>query len=104
MTSFRLSPLAEIDLEEIVDYVATEWSADRADALLDAILAAAALLAEMPGIGHSRRDLTDEDVRFWAVHSYLVVYAPETRPLEIVRVLHGARGPDGLRRDIEAGR
>ena len=51
-------------------------------------------LAENPGIGHVRSDLTDEDVRFWPVFKYLVIYRPETAPLEIVRVLHG-------RRDVE---
>jgi antitoxin ParD1/3/4/toxin ParE1/3/4 len=30
-------------------------------------------------------------VKFWPVYSYLIVYSPDTRPLEIVRVLHGAR-------------
>jgi antitoxin ParD1/3/4/toxin ParE1/3/4 len=48
-------------------------------------------LAEAPGLGHLRDDLTDEPLRFWAVYSYLIVYRPETDPLEIVRVLHGAR-------------
>jgi antitoxin ParD1/3/4/toxin ParE1/3/4 len=33
--------------------------------------------------------LTDEDVRFWPVFKYLVIYRPETKPLEIIRVLHG---------------
>lgn len=49
------------------------------------------LLADNPGIGHVRLDLTDADVRFWSVFKYLVIYRPETKPLEIVRVLHGRR-------------
>ena len=49
------------------------------------------LLAANPGIGHIRTDLTDADVRFWSVFKYLVIYRPETKPLEIVRVLHGRR-------------
>ena len=28
---------------------------------------------------------------FWPVRSYLVIYRPERRPLEIVAVLHGRR-------------
>ena len=48
-------------------------------------------LAQNPGIGHVRPDLTNEDVRFWPVFKYLVIYRPATRPLEIVRVLHGQR-------------
>jgi hypothetical protein len=45
-----------------------------------------------PGIGHTRQDLTDQPVKFWSVYSYLVVYDPESRPLTIVAVLHGAAG------------
>jgi antitoxin ParD1/3/4 len=48
-------------------------------------------LADNPGIGHVRRDLTDADVRFWPVFKYLVIYRPNTKPLEIIRILHGRR-------------
>jgi len=51
-------------------------------------------LAKNPGSGHWRKDLTDEAVRFFPVYSYLVVYRPETKPLQIVAILHG-------RRDVE---
>ena len=42
-------------------------------------------------MGHTRDDLTSRPVRYWAVRSYMVVYKPDGRPLEIVRVVHGAR-------------
>ena len=50
-------------------------------------------LAETPGLGHVREDLAaiDPALRFWPVYSYLIVYRAETAPLEVVRVLHGAR-------------
>jgi plasmid stabilization system protein ParE len=48
-------------------------------------------LAEWPGSGHARHDLTQRDVRFWAVRSYLVVYREKAAPLQIVAILHGAR-------------
>ncbi len=44
----------------------------------------------MPGMGHKRRDLTNRDVLFWPVHSYLITYQPSS-PLRIVRVVHGRR-------------
>jgi hypothetical protein len=34
--------------------------------------------------GHWRKNLTDEAVRFFPVYSYLIVYRPETTPLQIV--------------------
>lgn len=48
-------------------------------------------LAEMPEMGHSREDLADEPLRFWPVHSYLIIYRPDRSPLEVVRVLSGYR-------------
>jgi plasmid stabilization system protein ParE len=57
------------------------------------------LLADNPAIGHVRRDLTGDDVRFWSVFKYLVVYRPNTEPLQIVRVLHGRRNVKRLLSD-----
>jgi len=55
------------------------------------ILDACRRLAENPGIGHARSDLTNQGVRFWPVGSYLIIYDPDSRPLGIVRIVHGAR-------------
>jgi len=49
------------------------------------------VLGANPGIGHAREDLTHLPVKFWPVYSYLIVYDPETRPVQILRVLHGMR-------------
>lgn len=49
-------------------------------------------LAQHPNSRHRRGDLTTrDDVLFWPVYSYLVIYRPDTEPLEILRVLHGNR-------------
>jgi antitoxin ParD1/3/4/toxin ParE1/3/4 len=45
----------------------------------------------MPGMGHTREDLTARRVKFWSVFSYYVVYDPECNPIEIITVIHGAR-------------
>ena len=90
MNRFVLTPAAEGDLLKIIEYL----KGDNPNAVLkvvDALDQAMQRLAESPGIGHVRPDLTDEDVRFWPVFTYLVVYRSETKPLEIVRVLHGKR-------------
>jgi antitoxin ParD1/3/4/toxin ParE1/3/4 len=49
------------------------------------------LLAQHPLLGHLREDLADEPLRFWPVYSYLIIYRAEKRPIQVVRVLHGAR-------------
>jgi antitoxin ParD1/3/4/toxin ParE1/3/4 len=46
--------------------------------------------------GHIRDDLTSRPVKFWPIYSYLIVYDPETKPVEIVRVLHGMRDLEGV--------
>ncbi len=48
-------------------------------------------LAEMPGKGHLREDLGDEAIRVWVVYSYLIIYRPEPKPLQVVRVVSGYR-------------
>ncbi len=53
-------------------------------------------LSENPGAGHWRRDLTTEAVKFFTVYSYLIVYRPQTEPLQIVAVLHGRREVDRI--------
>ena len=55
------------------------------------ILKQIAFLAENPGAGHLREDLTLLPVKFWSVFSYLVVYDPEMKPLGIARIVHGSR-------------
>jgi antitoxin ParD1/3/4/toxin ParE1/3/4 len=59
--------------------------------VIRSILKAVRLLAQRPESGHLRMDLTDTPLRFWPVFSYLIVYDPNRRPIEIVRVLRGAR-------------
>jgi plasmid stabilization system protein ParE len=90
MNSFRLSPEAARDIEEIWDYIARD-SVRAARRVRQELLEACRRLAQTPGIGHTRRDLTDKPVLFFLVYSFLIIYNPATKPLEIVRVLHGAQ-------------
>jgi antitoxin ParD1/3/4/toxin ParE1/3/4 len=90
MNDFILSPQAFRDIDEIWEFIA-EDNLDAADRVRDEIFTACEKLAEMPGMGHLREDLADEPLRFWRVYSYLIIYRPDSQPLEIVRVLHGAR-------------
>lgn len=90
-SSFVFTPSATRDIDEILEYVLDRDGSGRAlhvyEKLHDAFLTAAA----QPNIGHRREDLADESLRVWLVYSFLVIYRPDTRPVEIVRVLHGAR-------------
>jgi antitoxin ParD1/3/4 len=88
---YILSPEAGLDLLHIWRYIGNEASHQMADRVESVILDKIVYLAGNPGGGHSRKDLTDEPVRFFAVYSYLIVYRPETKPLQIVAILHGQR-------------
>jgi len=90
MKPFVLTPRAEQDVSGIWDYIADD-NIEAADRVLEALERAMLNLAKNPGIGHCREELTDKRHRFFLVYSYLIVYRPETKPLQITRVLHAAR-------------
>ncbi|MCK4658477.1 MAG: type II toxin-antitoxin system RelE/ParE family toxin [Phycisphaerae bacterium] len=90
MSRYVLTPAAELDLGEIEAYL-SQQSQDSTSRVLTQLHTAMLRLAEMPGLGHLRQDLAGEALRFWTVYSYLIVYRPDTKPLQIIRVLHGAR-------------
>jgi len=90
MSRFLLTPAARADLEEIVDFIAQD-SLDAAQRVRRELRNSMRLLARTPGMGHFRSDLSDEPLRFWQVYSFLIIYRPETRPLQILRVLRAAR-------------
>ncbi len=93
---YILSPEARQDIEQIRDYYVEEAGVQVARHVLGQITKALRFLAETPGAGHRREDLTDEDVRFWSVLSYLIAYDPAMRPIGIARVLHAGRDLETL--------
>lgn len=89
MKRFVLSPAATADVEQIETFL-DEHAPHATTAVLERLRDAMRRVASTPGLGHLREDLADEPLRFVAVWSYLVIYRL-TRPVEIVRVIHGAR-------------
>jgi plasmid stabilization system protein ParE len=90
MADHFYSPEARLDLLEIWEHIVAD-DVDAADRVEQEIQQAVSMLARTPGLGHLRRDLTSKPVRSWPVCSYLVIYDPDTRPLEVVRILSGYR-------------
>lgn len=78
-------------LLEIWSYIRKQGGTIAADRVERSILDKIGFIAERPYLGHWRRDLTDEPVRFFAVYSYLIVYRPDARPLQVAAILHGRR-------------
>ena len=91
---YVLAPRAAQDLFEIWRYIKDHSSVSTADRVESVIRDKVVFLSRSPGAGHWRRNLTDEDVKFFPVYSYLLVYRPMTKPLQVVSILHG-------RRDVE---
>ena len=91
---YVLAPQAAFDLVEIWRYVNEQTSVAIAYRVESVIREKMCFLAGVPGAGHRRKYLTVQDVKFFPVYSYLIVYRPETKPLQIASILHG-------RRDVE---
>ncbi len=91
---YVLAPEAASDLVEIWRYIRKQSSIEMADRVESVIRERIVFLAKTPGAGHWRKNLTDEPVKFFPVYSYLIVYRPDTKPLQVVSILHG-------RRDVE---
>ena len=92
MSSYDFHPEAEADINAIWDYLAAE-SPEAADRTINKLVAAIEALVPFPHQGHHRSDLTSRPLRFIAVQSYLIAYAPDKKPLWVVAVMHGRRSP-----------
>ena len=91
MASYRLTPKAREGLHGIVEYVVGRFGARAAEAALDRLIAAFELLAENPGAGHRRDELSqDERIRFWSVGPTLIAYRAGSQ--DLIEVLFVERG------------
>jgi antitoxin ParD1/3/4/toxin ParE1/3/4 len=88
---YVFAPAAARDLVAIWRYLKRETGEENADRIERAILDKIEFLSQSPGVGHSRPDLTSAVVKFFTVYPYLIVYRPETKPLQVVSILHGSR-------------
>jgi plasmid stabilization system protein ParE len=90
---FQLTPQDTQDLDAIW-WIIAEESRDAAERVEIEILATCRRLARHPRMGTKRRDITMLPVRFWTITkfpNYVIVYRPETVPLQVIAILHGKR-------------
>lgn len=90
MKSYLVAPEAEGDLQQIWRYLLGEAGLAIANRIQGELVDAFEGLADVPGKGHKRPDLTDRDVLFFSVYQYLIVYR-QRESVEIVAVLHSKR-------------
>ena len=93
---FILAPEAVGDLAQIWRHLKKESSRETADRVESVIRGKFSYLADFPHAGHLRSDLTNAPVRFLSVYSYLIVYRPETKPLQVVGILHASRNVEAI--------
>ena len=99
MKNYRLSQLAQKDIEEIIDYL-EQISLKVVNIFIESTYATFDFLAENPEIGHTREDLTTHTVKFWKLKwHYLVIYKP-TKPIKIIRILSSYRNISVLTKSI----
>jgi plasmid stabilization system protein ParE len=96
---YVLAPSAVNDLFQIWHYIKQQSSVEIADRVESVIRERIVFLAGSPGAGHWRKNLTDKAVKFFPAYSYLIVYRPETNPLEVVAILHGSRNLEQVLKD-----
>jgi toxin ParE1/3/4 len=87
MMRLTLSPRAHADLDEIWDYSAEKWNAERADSYISEIWKTVELIADEPGLGRSCDEIREGYFKFPS-GSHLIFYKKTNENIEIVRVLH----------------
>jgi antitoxin ParD1/3/4/toxin ParE1/3/4 len=90
MARYIMTDRAEEDVRRIYEHI-RERNPIAAKRVRKELHSAMRKLAQFPGLGHRREDVEDQSLRFWLVYSYLIAYYPDRQPLEIMRVIHGAR-------------
>ncbi len=89
---FLLTPSAGRDINAILTYVMENSGPVRAEDVRGKLLDGFRKISAQPNlVGHVRDDLADESLRVHVVFSYLVIYRLDTDPVQIIRVIHGAR-------------
>jgi plasmid stabilization system protein ParE len=92
MSGYALHPEAFGDLDDIREYIAQD-NPDAADRVITEIFDGIRALVAAPLQGYRRPSLTSRPLRFKLVREYVIVYAPEKKPLWVVAVIHGRRSP-----------
>ena len=85
--SYRLTPLAEADLEDIWQYTFLQWSPEQADAYVRGIVSAIAGLARGDKVGLR----TDVGPEYWKYHVglHVIYFRQSEESVDVIRILHG---------------
>ncbi|MDB4240793.1 type II toxin-antitoxin system RelE/ParE family toxin [Yoonia sp.] len=90
LTSYRLTPAAQNDLEDIWLHTSQRWSAAQADRYTDILEDTLERLLFMPEMARERSEF-DPPVRIHPSSEHLIIYRTEDSHLAILRVLGAAQ-------------
>lgn len=85
--SLKLRPRAEVDLVEIWEYTAEQWSEDQANNYLRELSSVFDLLLDHPKIARERCEFSPP-VRIHPVRSHVIIYEARAEAVEVVRIVH----------------
>ncbi len=88
---FELTTNASNDVLSIIENRIQYLGKEAANETSDALFGAFDELADFPGLGHRRSDLTKKPFLFHLVDPYFIVYLRNTDPLLILGVFHSSR-------------
>ena len=101
LSGYRLTPMAEADLEDIWLYTAQTWSPDQADTYIDNLVRVIETLVAMPTIARER-DEFDPPVRIHPAAAHLIIYRIEEAFLTVIRILGGRQNWRAMLEMIDA--
>ena len=90
MAKLIFAPRAELDLDDILAYIARD-KPDTAIKWVQKIRDKCALLARNPEIGERRPEFKTGEFRCSLVRSYVIFYRPIDDGIEIARIVRGER-------------
>ena len=87
MPTYKLSPLAELDYFEILDYTLEKWGIQQFEKYRDVLKGTILRLAQSPTLGKRCEDIHPDLYRYGAGH-HIIFYRIAGEGIEIARILH----------------
>jgi toxin ParE1/3/4 len=100
LTTYRLTPVAQNDLEDIWIYIAQQWSMAQADRYTDILEDTFERLLFMPEIARERSEF-QPPVRIHPSAEHLIIYRIEGDHLAILRVLGAGQDWQAILRAVD---
>jgi addiction module RelE/StbE family toxin len=90
----RWSEPAELDLDDLFDYIARDAPA-YAERFIDQLVDAVAKLSDQPRLGKPVKEARDEHIRELVFRGYRIIYMIRQHDIQILGVIHVRRDRSG---------